>query len=607
MISTSFPQSARAGAAALCIAMLALSGALGGCKKADDNKAEQAAPAPAAPPPVATAPTPPAAPTSEATPAPVAPPPAGASPVAAAPASAPAGRGGKPNILVIFGDDVGIGNISAFSHGVVGYRTPNIDRSAREGMMMTDYYAENSCTAGRSTFITGQTVFRTGMSKVGLPGAPVGLQDRDVTIAQALKPLGYVTAQFGKNHLGDQDRFLPTKHGFDEFFGNLYHLNAEEEPERPYWPKDNPDFLKFYNPRGVLHSTADGKIEDTGPLNRKRMETIDDETTGAAAQYIQKQAQAKQPFFVWMNFTRMHLFTHVRQEYRGKAGLGMGHEYADGMWEMDQNVGKLLKVLDDTGIANDTIVIFTTDNGPNFFTWPDAANTPFRSEKDSNWEGAFRVPAMIRWPGRIQPGSMTNGLMSGLDWFPTLLAAAGDGDVKDRLLKGASLGGKSFKVHLDGYNQLPLLTGQTTKSARDEFYYFNDDAELVAMRYDVLTQGATTPTAWKVVFCEQRERGSMMVWKEPFTCLRAPKYFNLRMDPYERADTGPTNRYHDLETENPYLFIEGNRRAINFLQTFVDYPPSQIPASFTIDQASEKIKRQVADQMAKGQQPQQKK
>ncbi len=582
--------------------------AVAGCKKADDNKPAQtpAAQAPVAPPPVASAPPVTPAPVAS---APVASAPdasAGASPVAAAPAQG--APGGKPNILVIFGDDVGLANVSAFGNGVVGYRTPNIDRIAREGMMMTDYYAENSCTAGRSTFITGQSVFRTGLSKVGLPGAPVGLQDRDVTIAQALKPLGYATAQFGKNHLGDQDRFLPTKHGFDEFFGNLYHLNAEEEPERPYWPKDNPDFLKFYNPRGVIHSTADGKIEDTGPLNRKRMETIDDETTGAAINYIQKQAQGKQPFFVWMNFTRMHLFTHVRPEYRGKAGLGLGHEYADGMWEMDQNVGKLLKALDDAGITNNTLVVFTTDNGPNFFTWPDAANTPFRSEKDSNWEGAFRVPAMVRWPGKIQPGTVTNGLMSGLDWFPTLLAAAGDGDIKDRLLKGTSLGGKSAKLHLDGYNQLPLLTGQTQQSARNEFYYFNDDAELVAMRYDVLTQGATTPTAWKIVFCEQRQNGSFMVWKEPFTCLRAPKYFNLRMDPYERADTGPTNRYFDLETQNPYLFIEGNRRAINFLQTFVDYPPSQLPASFTIDQASEKIKKQVADQMQRVQsQTQQKK
>lgn len=580
--------------------------AVAGCKKADENKPAQTpaaqAPAPAAPPPTASVPATPVTPVPVAS----APDAAGTSPVAGTPAGAQGGQTGKPNILVIFGDDVGLGNVSAFSHGVVGYKTPNIDRIAREGMMMTDYYAENSCTAGRSTFITGQTVFRTGLSKVGLPGAPVGLQDRDVTIAQALKPLGYATAQFGKNHLGDQDRFLPTKHGFDEFFGNLYHLNAEEEPERPYWPKDNPDFLKFYNPRGVLHSTADGKIEDTGPLNRKRMETIDDETTGAAINYIKKQADAKQPFFVWMNFTRMHLFTHVRAENRGKAGLGAGHEYADGMWEMDQNVGKLLKSLDDSGITNNTIVVYTTDNGPNFFTWPDAANTPFRSEKDSNWEGAYRVPAMIRWPGKIQPGAVSNGLMSGLDWFPTLLAAAGDGDVKDRLLKGASLSGKSFKVHLDGYNQLPMLTGQTEKSARSEFYYFNDDAELVAMRYDVLTQGATVPTAWKVVFCEQRAPGGFMVWKEPFTCLRAPKYFNLRMDPYERADTGPTNLYHQLESENPYLFIEGNRRAINFLQTFVDFPPSQIPASFTIDQASEKIKRQVADQLQKQQQQQKK-
>jgi len=570
-----------------------------GCKKAEENKPAEtpSAQAPAAP----SAATTPSTPVTTAAPASA---PEGGSTVAAAPAGG--GQGGKPNILVIFGDDVGLGNISAFNHGVVGYKTPNIDRIAREGMMFTDYYAENSCTAGRSTFITGQSVFRTGMSKVGMPGAPVGLQDRDVTIAQALKPLGYNTAQFGKNHLGDQDRFLPTKHGFDEFFGNLYHLNAEEEPERPYWFKDNPEFLKFYNPRGVLHSTADGKIEDTGPLNRKRMETIDDETTGAAINYIKKQADAKQPFFVWMNFTRMHLFTHVRPEYRGKAGLGAGHEYADGMWEMDQNVGKLLKTLDDAGVTNNTIVVFTTDNGPNFFSWPDAANTPFRSEKDSNWEGAFRVPAMVRWPGKIQPGSVSNGMMSGLDWFPTLMAAAGDTDIKDRLLKGTSLGGKNFKVHLDGYNQLPMLTGQTEKSARNEFYYFNDDAELVAMRYDVALPGATNPTAWKIVFCEQRERGSIMVWKEPFTCLRAPKYFNLRMDPYERADTGPTNQYHQLETENPYILIEGNRRAMAFMQTFVDYPPSQLPASFTIDQATERVKHQVAEQMQKQQQQQKK-
>jgi arylsulfatase len=507
----------------------------------------------------------------------------------------------KPNILVIFGDDVGQSNVSAYARGLVGYKTPNIDRIAKEGMLFTDYYAENSCTAGRSTFITGQSVFRTGLSKVGLPGAPVGLQDRDITIAQALKSQGYVTAQFGKNHLGDQDRFLPTQHGFDEFFGNLYHLNAEEEPERPYWPKDNADFLKFYNPRGVLHSFADGKVEDTGPLNRKRMETIDDETTGAAIEYLKKQAQQERPFFVWMNFTRMHLFTHVRPEYRGKAGLGKGHEYADGMWEMDQNVGKLLQALDDANLTKDTIVVFTTDNGPNFFSWPDAANTPFRSEKDSNWEGAFRVPAMVRWPGHIKPGEVSNALFSGLDWFPTLLAAAGDTTIKERLLKGTKVGGKDFKVHLDGFNQLDLLTGKTEKSARTEFFYFNDDADLVAMRYDVLTQGATTPTARKLVFCEQRAPGSLLVWKEPFTCLRAPKYFNLRMDPYERADTGPTNLYNQLETENPYLFIDAQRRAGAFLQTFVEYPPSQIPASFTIDQIEERIKRQVEEALRKHQ------
>ncbi|MBS0450387.1 MAG: arylsulfatase [Proteobacteria bacterium] len=511
------------------------------------------------------------------------------------------GGGKKPNILVIFGDDVGQTNVSAFGLGVVGYKTPNIDRIATEGMKFTDYYAENSCTAGRSSFLTGQSVFRTGLSKVGVPGAPAGLQDRDVTIAQALKPLGYNTAQFGKNHLGDQDRFLPTKHGFDEFFGNLYHLNAEEEPERPYWFKNSPEFLKAYNPRGVIKSSADGKVQDSGPLTKKRMETIDDETTGAAIDFIKKQ-KADKPFFVWMNFTRMHMYTHVKPENRGKAGLGPGHEYADGMWEMDQNVGKLLKTLDDAGITKDTIVIFTTDNGPNFFSWPDAANSPFRSEKDSNWEGAFRVPAMVRWPDKIKPGTTSNGLFSGLDWFPTLLAAAGDTNIKDRLLKGTGIGGKNFKVHLDGYNQLPMLTGQTEKSSRDEFFYFNDDAELVAMRFDTSLPGATNPTAFKVVFCEQRAQGGMQIWKEPFTCLRTPKFYNLRLDPYERADIGPTNGYENMQTENAFVLFEGGRRAGNFLQTFVDYPPSQIPASFTIDQAVADVKSKVKAAMQRQQQ-----
>jgi arylsulfatase A-like enzyme len=399
----------------------------------------------------------------------------------------------KPNILVIFGDDIGQTNLSAYSFGLVGYTTPNIDRIAQEGMKFTDYYAENSCTAGRSSFITGQTPKRTGLSKVGIPGAPVGLQARDVTIAQALKPLGYTTGQFGKNHLGDRDEFLPTNHGFDEFFGNLYHLNAEEEPERPYWPKDDTAYTKANSPRGVIHSFADGKTTDTGPLTRQRMETIDDETTQAAIDFMERSVKAGQPFFVWMNTTRMHVFTHVRESMQGQSGMP-GNEYADGMIEHDGDVGKLLKALDDLKIADDTIVVYTTDNGPNQFSWPDAATTPFRSEKDSNWEGAFRVPAMVRWPGKIKPGQTSTEMFSGLDWFPTLLAAAGDTTVKDRLLKGAAIGGKSFKVHLDGYNQLPYLLGQQSKGERTDFAYFNDDGVLVAYRHG----------DWKAVFCQIR-------------------------------------------------------------------------------------------------------
>jgi arylsulfatase A-like enzyme len=495
----------------------------------------------------------------------------------------------KPNILVIFGDDIGQSNISAYTHGLVGYKTPNIDRIAREGMMFTDYYAENSCTAGRSSFITGQSPLRTGLSKVGLPGVSVGLQKRDVTIAQALKEFGYVTGQFGKNHLGDKNEYLPTNHGFDEFFGNLYHLNAEEEPERPYWPKDpNDPFVKNFTPRGVLHTYADGKIEDTGPLNRKRMETVDDETGAAAAAYITKQTQADKPFFVWMNFTRMHIFTHVRPEFRGKGGMP-GNEYADGMWEHDQDVGKLLKLLDDLKITDNTIVIYTTDNGPNMFTWPDAAMTPFRSEKDSNWEGAFRVPAMIRWPGKVQPGTVSNEIFSGLDWFPTLMAAAGDTTVKDKLLTGwtPTAGGTTFKVHLDGYNQLPYLTGQAPKGARDDFYYFNDDGELVATRFG----------NWKIVFCEQRAPGNLNIWMEPFVCLRVPKIYNLRMDPYERADI-TSDQYMAWLSDNVYLTEIAVTKAAAFLETFVAYPPSQKPASFSIDQ----IRKSVDERIEKEQQ-----
>lgn len=494
----------------------------------------------------------------------------------------------KPNILVIFGDDIGQSNISAYTRGLMGYQTPNIDRIAKEGMMFTDYYAENSCTAGRSSFITGQSPLRTGLSKVGAPGAPVGLQDRDITIAQALKPLGYNTAQFGKNHLGDKDQYLPTNHGFDEFFGNLYHLNAEEEPERPYWPKDpNDPFVKNFSPRGVLKATADGKIEDSGALTTKRMETIDDETTGAAIDYIKKHGKEDKPFFVWMNTTRMHVFTHVREEYRGKSGMP-GNEYADGMWEHDQDVGKLLKTLDDEGLTKNTIVVYATDNGPNMFSWPDAAMTPFRSEKDSNWEGAFRVPAMIRWPGKIKPDSVSNEMFSGLDWFPTLLAAAGDKDIKDRLLKGTDVGGKTFKVHLDGYNQLPYLEGQQPKGARNEFFYFDDDAKLVAMRWD----------NWKAVFCEQRAPGNLNIWQDPLVCLRLPKIFNLRMDPYERADI-TSDQYNDWLVKNAYLVAIATMKATVFLETFVEYPPSQKPASFSVDQVEESVHKKIDEALEK--------
>jgi len=491
----------------------------------------------------------------------------------------------KLNILVIFGDDIGQTNISAYAFGVMGYETPNIDRLAKEGMMFTDYYAENSCTAGRSSFITGQTPKRTGLSKVGAPGATVGLQDRDITIAQALKPLGYATGQFGKNHLGDRDEYLPTKHGFDEFFGNLYHLNAEEEPENPNFPKGDPLFVQ--HPRGVLKSSADGKIESTGPLTKKRMETIDDETTAAAIDFMQRQVRANRPFFTWMNTTRMHVFTHVRPSMIGQSGMP-GNEYADGMIEHDGDVGKLLKAVDDLGIANNTIVIYTTDNGPNRWSWPDAATSPFRNEKDSNFEGAFRVPAIIRWPGKITAGKVSREMFSGLDWFPTLLAAAGDADIKDRLLKGADVGGKTFKVHLDGYNQLPYLTGQQPKSARSEFAYFNDDGVLVAYRLG----------NWKAVFVEMKYPGGFAVWQEPFTTLRVPKLFNLRMDPYERADI-VSDQYNDWLVRNDFLLAQITSHAAVFLQSFVEYPPSQEQATFSIDQVARDVEAKIKASAAK--------
>ncbi|MFI4943329.1 MAG: arylsulfatase [Burkholderiales bacterium] len=501
----------------------------------------------------------------------------------AAPAAHAQAPAKKPNILVIFGDDVGQTNISAYSMGVVGYRTPHIDRIAKQGTLFTDYYAENSCTAGRSTFITGEVGFRTGLLKVGIPGAKEGLQKQNITIAEALKALGYATGQFGKNHLGDRDEFLPTNHGFDEFFGNLYHLNAEEEPERPFYPKNDAEFMK-QAPRGVLHSYADGKIEDTGPLNRKRMETIDDETTAAAIDFVTRQVKAGKPFFTWMNTTRMHAFTHVRESMRGQSGMP-GNEYADGMLEHDGDVGKLLKALDDLGIANDTIVVYSTDNGPNQWSWPDAATTPFRSEKDTNWEGAFRVPAMIRWPGHVKPGTVSNEMVSGLDWFPTLLAAAGDTTIKERLLKGwaPKAGGLTYKVHLDDYNLVPYLEGKEEHSPRHDFYYFNDDGMLVAVRYD----------NFKMVFCEQRVPGGMEVWANPFTCLRVPKVFNLRMDPFERADV-VSDQYYDWFAQNAYVVQYTLYRVKPFLASLKEYPPSQKVGSFSIDQMMEALERSVS-------------
>jgi len=505
----------------------------------------------------------------------------------------------KPNIVVIFGDDVGLANVSAYSMGLMGYRTPNIDRIAKEGMIFTDYYAEQSCTAGRSAFITGQCTFRTGLSKVGIPGALVGLQARDATIAEMLKPLGYATGQFGKNHFGDLNQYLPTVHGFDEFYGNLYHLNAEEEPERRTYPGE--EFLKKFGPRGVLKCKATdsddstdqprwGKIgkqsiEDSGPLNRKRMESIDDETSDATVEYITRQAKAGKPFFVWHNSTRMHAFTHVKAERRSPGGLTSRTEYNDGMIEHDGHVGKILKAIDDAGIADNTIVIYTTDNGPHKNTWPDGAISPFRNEKNSNWEGAFRVPCMIRWPGKIKPGSVCNEMVSALDWLPTLLAAAGEPDVKDKLLKGHEAAGKTFKVHLDGFNQLPLLTGETEKSARRVFFYFNDDGDLVALRFE----------NWKVVFMEQRKPGTLAVWSEPFTTLRVPKLYDLHADPFEQADI-TSNSYYQWQIEQGYLMFAASTVADGFLKTFKDFPPSQRAASFTIDQAMEKMKQGLGSQ-----------
>ncbi|MGZ5287893.1 MAG: arylsulfatase [Actinomycetota bacterium] len=490
----------------------------------------------------------------------------------------------QPNIVVFWGDDIGISNLSCYSDGVMGYRTPNIDRIAEEGMRFTDSYGEQSCTAGRAAFITGQSVYRTGLSKVGFPGADTGLRDEDPTIAELLKGLGYATGQYGKNHFGDRDEFLPTNHGFDEFFGNLYHLNAEEEPEHPDYPdpEEFPNFREQFGPRGVLRAFADGRIEDTGPLTKKRMETIDDEIVDGAVDFITRKHAERTPFFLWVNTTHMHFRTHTKPESRGQAGRWQS-DYHDTMIDHDRHVGRVLDTLDELGIAEDTIFLYSTDNGPHMNSWPDAAMTPFRSEKNTNWEGAFRVPEMIRWPGKIEAGSVSNEIVAHLDWLPTLVAAAGDGNVTEKLLEGHEVGDKTFRVHLDGYNLLPYLIGEDDRSPRQSFFYFSDDGDLVAMRYD----------NWKLQFMQQRLPGTLAVWVEPFVATRVPLLFNLRTDPYERADI-TSNTYWDWYLDRAFLVVPAQAIVGEFLSTFLEYPPRQKAASFTIDQAMERLEAAIS-------------
>jgi len=494
----------------------------------------------------------------------------------------------KPNILVIMSDDVGTTNISAYSRGMAGYHTPNIDRIANEGVLFTDYYAEQSCTAGRAAFITGQSPIRTGLTKVGFPGASLGLQKEDPTLAQMLKSHGYVSGQFGKNHLGDRNEFLPTVHGFDAFYGNLYHLNAEEQPENPDYPED-PAFHAEFGPRGVLSCVATdaesdiddprfgpmGKqdCEDTGPLTKKRMETADEEFVGRASDFIRDNTAESTPWFAWVATSRMHFYTHLKEESQGVTGLGI---FADGMVEHDGHVGELLDLLEELDIADNTIVLYTADNGPHFNEWPDGGISPFRSEKNTNWEGGYRVPMFVRWPGRIPQGVVINDTTSSLDWVPTLMAAVGDPDIKETLIAGTTLGDKDYKVHLDGYNLLPHLTGDTGEDAdwpRREFFYWNDGGELVALRYD----------EWKLVFKEQREEG-FMVWSEPFVPLRVPKIFNLRTDPFERADH-MSNNYETWWIRRVFALVPAQTFVGEYIATFEEFPPRQRPATFNVDDA----------------------
>ncbi len=483
----------------------------------------------------------------------------------------------KPNILILWGDDIGWWNISHNNRGQMGYRTPNIDRIAQEGIGFTDYYGQQSCTAGRAAFITGQNPLRTGLTKVGFPGAPLGIQAEDPTIAELLKPLGYACGQFGKNHFGDKDEFLPTAHGFDEFFGNLYHLNAEEEPEHPDYPKD-PKFREQFGPRGVLHTWAqpDGtqKIEDTGPLTKLRMKTIDEEINAGAKDFIKRAVEDDKPFFVWWNSTHMHFRTHTREEDLGRSGQGA---YADTMQYHDDLVGEMLDQLDELGIADNTIVMYSTDNGVHFNTWPDAGVTPFKSEKNTNWEGAFRVPAFFRWPGHFPAGETLNGIVSHQDILPTLLAAAGEPDVKEKLLTGHQAGDMTYKVHIDGYNMLDYFSGEAEASPRHEFFYVNDDAQLMALRYD----------DWKYVFLEQRA-SKLQVWAEPFIELRIPMIFNLRQDPFERALTD-SNTYYDWLIDHAFLLVPAQAYVQSIIGTLVAFPPRQKPGSFNLDQVLEKL------------------
>lgn len=474
----------------------------------------------------------------------------------------------KPNILVIWGDDIGWSNVGFNNNGMMGYKTPNIDRIANEGAVFTDWYGQQSCTAGRAAFILGQHPFRSGLLTIGMPGDSHGIQSSQPTIADLLKPQGYATGQFGKNHLGDQDEHLPTQHGFDEFFGNLYHLNAEEEPEGYYYPKD-PEFRKKFGPRGVIHSYSDGRMEDTGPLTKQRMETVDDEFEDAAISFIEKAHADGKPFFVWLSATRMHVWTHLKEESEGVTGIGL---YADGMVEHDKAVGRILDKLDELGITDNTIVMYSTDNGAEKFTWPDGGSSPFRGEKGTTWEGGFRVPCAIRWPGVIEPGSIINDIFSHEDMMPTLLAAAGEPSIKEKVLSGYQANGKTFKQHLDGYNMLPFLKGDAEESPRKEIFYFDAGGNLNAIRYGM----------WKLHFAIMDGAINTAYRKTPSW----PLAINLRGDPYEVSfESGLYTRWYG---ENMWLFVPAQRYAAEFLSTFKDFPP-QTGSSLSVDKVVQQL------------------